>query len=93
MASVQSNVSRVIIIAAIVIVLYVFWAYGRPASNRESVHYSSLECVQSICVDNKTTGSACMVGDARISEILIESDAINSHIRNIRVIPSDDRCQ
>ena len=93
MASTQSNVSRGIILAVIAIVVYVFWAYGRPASSRESVRYATIECVQSVCVDNKTTGSACTVGEARISEILIESDALNSHIRNIRVIPSDDRCQ
>lgn len=93
MASVQTNVSRAILLGLLAVVVVVAWTYGGPASNRESVKYSTLACVQSVCIENKTTGNQCTVSDPKISEILIESDPNNSNIRNIRVIPSDDRCQ
>lgn len=93
MASVQSKVSRAIILVLLCALGYIMWTYGRPASHRESVKYSSIECVMNVCIENSTAGNLCTVGEARISEILIESDPNNSNIHNIRVIPSNDRCQ
>jgi len=93
MASTQTKVSRGIILALLAFVAYIAIQFSSGKPDRESVRYSTLECVQSVCVVNKATGDVCNVSEPRISEVLIESDAINPNIRNIRVIPSDDRCQ
>ena len=93
MASTQTNISKGILLTLIVGICMVFYMYSFPASNRESIKYSSTQCVRSVCVENKTTGDMCSISEPKVSEVLIESDVTNSNIRNIRVIPSDDRCQ
>ncbi|MNQ21843.1 hypothetical protein D3C85_349710 [compost metagenome] len=93
MASTQTKISKGIILVLFAAVLFVAIKYSVGTPSRESVRYSTMDCVQSVCVSNKATGDICSVAEPRISEVLIESDAINPNIRNIRVIPSDDRCQ
>lgn len=93
MASTQTKVSRVIVLGLLSFVVYIAVTYSTGKPNREAVRYSTLGCIQSVCVVNKTTGDVCNVSEPRVSEVLIESDSINPNILNIRVIPSDDRCQ
>jgi hypothetical protein len=93
MASIQTKVSKGIVLLLIAAVMFIAIRYSFSGPDRESVHYSTVECLQSVCVSNKATGDVCNVLEPRVSEILIESDANNPTIRNIRVIPSDDRCQ
>lgn len=93
MASTQTKVSKVIVLGLLVFVVYIAIQYSSGKPNREAVRYSTLGCIQSVCVVNKATGDVCNVSEPRVSEVLIESDSINPNILNIRVIPSDDRCQ
>ena len=89
----HSTVSRVVILLLIAVVTFIFVKYSYRSDNREAIVYSSLQCVQSICLENKATGEICSYRKPRISEILIETDKDNANVRNVRVIPSDDRCQ
>ena len=93
MTNMHSKVSRFVLLALLVIVLYIFWAYSYRAPGRESVIYTRTDCIQSVCVDNKTTGELCAVRKPTVSELIIEADPNNYNVRNIRVIPSDDLCQ
>lgn len=89
----HSTVSRGVILVLLAGVVFIFWKYSYRSDNRESIVYSSLQCIQSICIENKSTGEMCSYREPRISEVLIETDKDNANVRNIRVIPSDDRCQ
>lgn len=89
----HSTISRIVILALLAVVAFIFLKYSYRSDNREAIVYSSLQCIQSICVENKATGEICSYREPRISEILIETDKDNANVRNIRVIPSDDRCQ
>lgn len=93
MTNMHSKVSRFLLLALLMIVMYIFWVYSYRTVSRESVVFSRMECIQSVCVENKTTGELCSVREPRVSELVIEADPNNYNIRNIRVIPSDDLCQ
>jgi len=86
-------ISRLIILTLLVMLVGVFWAFAFRTPNRESVISSRFECVQSVCMDSKTSGELCRVIEPRVSEILIERSYNNPDIMQVRIIPSDDRCQ
>ncbi len=89
----QTKISRFVILLLLAGLLFIIFQYSYRGDNREAVVYSSIQCVQSVCIENKATGNMCSFREPRISEVLIETDKDNANIRNIRVIPSDDRCQ
>jgi hypothetical protein len=89
----HSRISRVLILVLVAVMLYVLWTYGYRNPSRESVVYSTLACVRSVCTESPTTGDLCSMTEPRVSEILIESDPESPNIKTIRVIPSDDKCQ
>lgn len=89
----QTKISRFVILLLLAGLLFIIFQYSYRGDNREAVVYSSIQCVQSVCIENKSTGNMCSLREPRISEVLIETDKDNANIRNIRVIPSDDRCQ
>lgn len=89
----HSRISRLVILALLAGMVYVFIKYSYTSNSRESVVYSTLACVRSVCTENTTTGDLCSMSEPRVSEILIESDPESPNIKTIRVIPSDDKCQ
>lgn len=93
MASINTKISKGIVLVLMLAVIGVALKYTFKSESREAVRYSTLECLRTLCIENKVTGDLCSVAEPRVSEILIESDPNNPNIRNIRIIPSDDRCQ
>lgn len=89
----QSKISRFVILVLFTGLMFILFQYSYRGDNREAVVYSSIQCVQSVCIENKATGDMCSFREPRVSEVLIETDKDSANIRNIRVIPSDDRCQ
>lgn len=89
----RTIISKGIILVLILIVVLVFFTFAFKTPNREAVISSRFECVQSVCMDSKTSGELCRVIEPRVSEILIERSYNNPDIMQVRIIPSDDRCQ
>lgn len=89
--NVNTYVARMLILAMFLAILAILIVYG-TTHEKESVELSEIHCVRSICVESKLSGESCLVLDARVSEVVIESSRGDSTIKNIRVIPSTDRC-
>lgn len=89
----HTRISKAVILLLFVVLAFIFIKYSISGDTRESVIYSTTQCIQSICVENTAAGDLCSVRTPRISEVLIIADGQNHNIKNVRVIPSDDRCQ
>lgn len=86
------KVSKAIILAMFICILVMLASYGFR-NERESVEVSLLGCVVSVCIESSTAGESCSVLTPTVSEIVVETDRHDRRFKNIRVIPSNDRCQ
>lgn len=88
----NTKISRAIVLVILLIIVAILGAYGFR-NERELVEHSIMACVQSVCVESTTAGESCVVLNATVSEIVVEADRHGSRLKNIRVIPSTDRCR
>ena len=88
----QTKIGKALILTLIGIIIMILAMYGFR-NERESVELSVVGCVQSVCIESKVAGESCAVLAPRVSEIVIETDRHDSRLKNIKVIPSNDRCR